>query len=74
MIILGSDTFFGYFKFIKYFYPYYDLTIKILFNANNPAMKQALQLTGIDIPTDSTIEINIFLYFCLLILIEIHAY
>jgi hypothetical protein len=25
IIILGKDTFLGYFSFIKYFYPYYDI-------------------------------------------------
>ena len=70
MVLFGQKTFFGKLEFIKYFYPYFDLNVKVLFEMQDPGMSQMAEMAGgIKIPKGSTLEINIILYVFLLIAI-----
>jgi hypothetical protein len=35
LIIFGQNTFLKYFEFVKYFYPYFDLSVRIFFSKNS---------------------------------------
>jgi hypothetical protein len=71
MILFGKNTFFSYLDFIKYLYPYYDLTVAVFFQQNEASIQQLSELTGLTKPTGSTILITIFFYIIVLILIEV---
>lgn len=74
MIILGEKTFLGYFSFIKYIYPYYDLNIILLRESIKGVTGDfASSLVG---NTDETqyIWFSIAFYFIILVLVEIRIW
>lgn len=70
MILFGNNTFFAYLDFIKYLYPYYDVTVKVFFE-QNAAFEQLSELSGLAKPTGSTIHINIMIYILIIVWIEL---
>ena len=67
MVIFGKDNIFGYFSFLKYFYPYFDVAVKVfLKNGNN---QQLAQLANVDVPDGSTLWYSVIFYIVILILI-----
>lgn len=48
MIIFGKSSFLKYFDFLKYLYPYYDLTVKVFFDG--PTGKQLSVIMGLSVP------------------------
>ena len=65
MIVFGKDTYFGYLSFLKYIYPYFDLTVKVVIK--NGQTEQLAQLVNIDIPDENTLYYSIAFYMLLLI-------
>lgn len=70
LIIFGQSTFLHYFSFFRYFYPFYDLSIKVFFQENNPSYSQLTEIMNISKPDESTIFVNISLYLVILICLE----
>jgi hypothetical protein len=70
MILFGQNTFFHYLDFLKYLYPFYDLTVAVFFQFQNESMAALSELANIKKPEGSTIFINIAFYFLLLMALE----
>jgi|LakMenEpi03Aug12_release.lakeMendotaPanAssembly.Ray.scaffolds.fasta_scaffold822682_1 hypothetical protein len=67
MILIGKGTVFEPLSILKYFYPFYDLTVASLFSGSK--MEQLSQLGGLNTSKDKVIKINIAVYLVLLIAI-----
>ena len=67
-ILAGKQTFMKYFSFLKYFYPFYDLTTVILLQNKTLGEQNIAKLIDIEKPDGSYIYYNIlielFIIFC----------
>lgn len=66
-IMFGKGTIFRYVQFIKYIYPYYDITVKVFFQNSSQQYKEITEAMGLKKPEGETILINIIIYLVLLI-------
>lgn len=75
IIILGKQTFLGYFSFVKYLYPYYDINMIIMSQALGSAGGMMMG-SSLSMEKESTsyIWFCIVIYLVLLVLVEIRAW
>lgn len=75
IIILGKQTFLGYFSFVKYLYPYYDINMIIMSQALGSAGGMMMG-SSLSMEKESTsyIWFCIVIYLVLLVLVEIRVW
>jgi hypothetical protein len=76
MIIIGKDTWLGYFGFVKYIYPYYDLT-SLMINQGMKDVNDIQKIVGNETIGDNGgpyIYYTIGIYAIMLILIEMRIF
>lgn len=66
LVIFGKKTFLRHFQFVKYFYPFYDISVEVFFQSNSPNAQLA-EVIDVQKPEGSTTFISIIIYLTILI-------